>query len=142
MKTKFASVESVSRDWHIIDAKGKILGRMASKVAAVLRGKHKAMFTPHVDTGDFVVVINADTVQVSGAKKENKLYWTHSGYPGGESSISFDKQLALYPARVIEHAVRGMLPKGPLGRKMFKKLKVYSGESHPHAAQKPVSMSV
>lgn len=142
MKTQFASVESVSRNWHLLDADGQVLGRLASKVASVLRGKHKPTFTPHVDTGDFIVVVNADKVKVTGKKTSDKLYWTHSGFVGGEKSVSFEDQLDVHPTRVIEHAVRGMLPKGPLGRKMFKKLKVYAEASHPHVAQNPVNMSL
>lgn len=142
MKTEFASVESVSRKWHLIDAKGQVLGRVATKVASVLRGKHKPIFTPHVDTGDFIVVINAADVKVTGAKAQGKLYWTHSGFVGGEKSVSFEDQIETHPTRVIEHAVRGMLPKGPLGRKMFRKLKVYAEGAHPHAAQNPVAMSI
>ncbi|HXW60822.1 MAG TPA: 50S ribosomal protein L13 [Myxococcota bacterium] len=142
MKTQFASVESVSRNWHLIDAKDQVLGRLASKVASILRGKHKPIFTPHVDTGDFCVVVNADQIRVSGEKTSEKLYWTHSGFAGGEKSVSFENQLETYPTRAIEHAVRGMLPKGPLGRKMFKKLKVYAEAAHPHTAQKPAPMSL
>lgn len=142
MKTKFASVESVSRDWHLVDAKDQILGRLASKVAAVLRGKHKPIFTPHVDTGDFIVVINADKIKVTGAKTSEKVYWTHSGFMGGEKAVTFEEQIADNPIKVIEHAVKGMLPKGPLGRKMFKKLKVYKDAAHPHIAQSPASLSI
>lgn len=142
MKTQFASVETVSRNWHLIDAKDQVLGRLASKVASVLRGKHKPTFTPHVDTGDFCVIINADKIKVSGAKTSDKLYWTHSGFVGGEKSISFEDQLDTHPTRVLEHAVRGMLPKGPLGRKMFKKLKVYAEATHPHVAQNPAALSL
>lgn len=142
MKTQFASVESVSRNWHLIDANEQVLGRLATKIASVLRGKHKPIYTPHVDTGDFIVVVNADKVRVSGQKSEKKLYWTHSGFPGGEKSVTFEDQLSVHPIRVIEHAVRGMLPKGPLGRKMFKKLKIYADNTHPHVAQNPVAMSL
>ncbi|MCA9508629.1 MAG: 50S ribosomal protein L13 [Myxococcales bacterium] len=142
MKTQFASVESVSRQWHLVDAQDQILGRMATRIASVLRGKHKATYTPHVDTGDFIVVVNADKVKVSGAKASDKVYWTHSGYTGSEKGVSFEKQMEKNPTLVIEHAVRGMLPKGPLGRKMFKKLKIYSGANHPHVAQNPTNMSI
>ncbi len=142
MKTQFASVESVSRQWHLVDAKDQILGRMATRIASVLRGKHKATYTPHVDTGDFIVVINADKVKVTGAKAANKLYWTHSGFTGSEKAVSFEDQIERHPTRVIEHAVRGMLPKGPLGRKMFTKLKVYTEATHPHVAQNPTSLSI
>ncbi len=142
MKTQFASVESVSRQWHLVDAKDQILGRVATKIASVLRGKHKPTYTPHVDTGDFIVVINAEKIKVTGAKGQNKLYWTHSGYTGSEKAVNFDDQIERHPTRVIEHAVRGMLPKGPLGRKMFKKLKIYTDATHPHVAQNPTSLSV
>ncbi len=142
MKTKFASVESVSRQWHVVDAKDQILGRMATKVASFLRGKHKAIYSPHVDTGDFIVVVNADKVKVTGSKGADKLYWRHSGFTGSEKAVSFDDQIERSPNCVIEHAVRGMLPKGPLGRKMFKKLKVYSEANHPHVAQNPAALSI
>jgi large subunit ribosomal protein L13 len=142
MKTKFANVESVSREWHLVDAKDQVLGRLASKIASVLRGKHKAIFTPHVDTGDYIVLVNADKIRVSGAKKSDKLYWTHSGFTGSVRSVTFEEQIERHPTRVIEHAVRGMLPKGPLGRKMFKKLKIYTESTHPHVAQNPVSMGI
>jgi large subunit ribosomal protein L13 len=142
MKTKFANLESVSRTWHLIDATDLILGRMATKIASVLRGKHKPMYSPHVDTGDFIVVVNAEKVKVSGGKEDKKVYWRHSGFTGGERETSFKEQIDRDPTRVIEAAVRGMLPKGPLGRKMFKKLKVYSEASHPHLAQNPVTLSI
>jgi len=142
MKTKFASVESVSREWHLIDAKDQVLGRMASKIASMLRGKHKPIFTPHVDTGDFIVVVNADKIKVSGTKESDKLYWSHSGFTGSIKSVTFEEQIERHPTRVIELAVRGMLPKGPLGRKMFKKLKIYTEATHPHTAQNPVSLSL
>lgn len=142
MKTKFTSLESVSRSWHLVDAKDAILGRMASKIAAILRGKHKAIFAPHTDTGDFVVVVNAAGVKLSGEKADKKLYWKHSGYVGSIKSISFAKQIEKDPTRAIEHAVKGMLPKGPLGRKMYKKLKIYSGTTHPHQAQNPAALSL
>jgi large subunit ribosomal protein L13 len=142
MKTQFANVESVSRQWHLVDAKDQILGRMATKIASVLRGKHKPTYTPHVDTGDFIVVINAEKVKVTGAKASKKLYWSHSGFTGSEKAVSFEDQIERHPTRVIEHAVRGMLPKGPLGRKMFKKLKIYTDVTHPHVAQNPTSLSI
>lgn len=142
MKTQFASVESVSRQWHLVDATDQILGRVATKIASVLRGKHKPTYTPHVDTGDFIVVINAEKIKVTGAKGGNKLYWTHSGFTGSEKAVTFDEQIERHPTRVIEHAVRGMLPKGPLGRKMFKKLKIYTDATHPHVAQNPTSLSI
>lgn len=142
MKTQFANAETVTRQWHLVDAKDQILGRVATKIASILRGKHKVTYTPHVDTGDFIVVVNADKIKVSGAKATDKLYWTHSGYTGSEKGVSFADQIERHPIRVIEHAVRGMLPKGPLGRKMFKKLKIYSEATHPHVAQNPTSLSV
>lgn len=141
MKTKFANLESVSKNWHLVDATDLVLGRMASRVASILRGKHKPVYSPHVDTGDFVVVINADKVKVSGDKKGSKIYFRHSGYIGGHTSVSFEQQLERFPTRAVETAVRGMLPKTRLGRKMFKKLKVYADSSHPHAAQNPVNLS-
>jgi large subunit ribosomal protein L13 len=142
MYTKFQNLESVSRSWRLVDADGKVLGRMASQIASVLRGKHKPIYSPHMDTGDFVIVVNASKVQVTGAKAGNKLYWRHTGFPGGERSISFERQIVEKPERVIENAVRGMLPKGPLGRKMFKKLKVYRDDVHPHVAQCPTEMKI
>lgn len=137
MKTFSAKREEVQRDWFVIDAAGKTLGRMATEIARRLRGKHKAIYTPHVDTGDFIVVINADKVQVTGRKAKDKTYYRHTGYPGGLKSISFEKLLAKSPTRVIELAVKGMLPKNPLGRQMYRKLKVYAGADHPHTAQQP-----
>lgn len=142
MKTKFANNESIAREWFLVDAQGQTLGRMASKVAHMLRGKHKPMFSPHADTGDFIVVINAKGVKVTGNKENAKLYWDYSGYPGGEHSINFGKQIERYPVRVIESAVKGMLPKGPLGRKMFSKLKIYEGNEHPHVAQNPKALTI
>jgi|SRR5579871_677436 len=142
MKTKFANLDSVSRNWHLVDATDLVLGRMASKIASILRGKHKPMFSPHVDTGDFVVVINASKVAVSGDKKEEKIYYRHSGYIGGTTATSFQEQQERFPSRVIELAVKGMLPKTRLGRKMFHKLKVYADGSHPHTAQNPVTLSL
>jgi large subunit ribosomal protein L13 len=142
MKTKFANLDSVSRNWLLVDAKDVVLGRMASRVASILRGKHKPMYSPHVDTGDFVVVINADRVRISGAKTEEKVYFRHSGYIGGTTRTSFKEQQERFPTRVIELAVKGMLPKTRLGRKMFSKLKVYAGGAHPHIAQSPVNLSI
>lgn len=142
MKTKFASSESVSRNWHLVDASDLILGRMASRVASILRGKHKPIYSPHVDTGDFVVVINADKVKVSGDKENDKVYYRHSGYIGGGTATSLEEQRERFPTRVIEIAVKGMLPKTRLGRKMFKKLKVYADATHPHTAQNPVNLSI
>ena len=135
MKTYSTKASDIERKWHVIDASGQTLGRLASEVARLLRGKHKPIFVPHLDTGDYVIVINADKVRVTGNKAEQKLYYRHSGYPGGLKSTSFAEMMKSQPTRVIEHAVRGMLPKNPLGRAMFKKLKVYAGPNHPHQAQ-------
>ncbi len=137
MKTYSARSETVERDWYIIDATHQILGRLATEVALRLRGKHKPEYTPHVDTGDFIIVTNAAYIRVTGKKEKDKIYYSHSGYPGGLKSISFEKLLAWKPERVIELAVKGMLPKNALGRDMFRKLKVYAGSEHPHAAQEP-----
>ena len=137
MSTVSAKKETVERKWYIVDAKNLVLGRMAAQLAAVLRGKHKAIFTPHVDTGDFVVVINAEKVQLTGNKKDDKVYYRHSGYPGGLKAITAGKLLNEKPEDVITFAVKGMLPKNPLGRDMIKKMKVYAGSEHPHAAQNP-----
>lgn len=137
MKTYNAKNETASHDWYIVDASGKTLGRFASEIAKRLRGKHKPEFTPHVDTGDFIVVVNASHIKVTGSKAKDKIYYSHSGYPGGIKKITFDKLLAKNPERVIEKAVKGMLPKNPLGRALYRKLKVYAGADHPHAAQQP-----
>lgn len=137
MATIMAKKIEVKRKWHLVDAKGKTLGRLASRIAILLRGKHKAVFTPYVDTGDFVVVINAEKVVLTGKKWKEKLYIHHSGYPGGLKSISAGKMWEKHPERIITMAVQGMLPKNKLGRKLIKKLKVYAGESHPHQAQLP-----
>jgi len=137
MKTMSIKPEFVKRDWYIIDAEGKTLGRMAAEIAIRLRGKHKAEYTPHVDTGDYIIVINAEKVRVTGNKAKDKIYHRHTGYPGGLKSISFAKLIEKAPERVIQNAVKGMLPKGPLGRAMFRKLKVYADATHPHAAQQP-----
>ena len=142
MKTISAKPESVQRDWYVIDAEGKTLGRMAAEIATRLRGKHKPEFTPHVDTGDYIVVINAAKVRVSGNKAKDKIYHSHTGYPGGLKSISFEKLIDKAPERTIQSAVKGMLPRGPLGRAMFKKLKVYAGTEHPHAAQQPKELNI
>ncbi len=142
MKTISANSETVKRDWYIIDAEGLVLGRMASEIAHRLRGKHKPEFTPHVDTGDYIVVINAEKIRVTGNKANDKMYHHHSGYPGGIKSISFNKLIDKAPERTIQSAVKGMLPRGPLGRAMFKKLKVYSGSEHPHAAQQPQELKL
>lgn len=142
MKTYSARPETVQRDWYVVDASDKVLGRLAAEVASRLRGKHKPEYTPHVDTGDYIVVINAEKVRVTGNKAKDKMYHRHTGYPGGLKSISFEKLIDKAPERTIEGAVKGMLPKGPLGRAMFKKLKVYAGEAHPHAAQQPQELNI
>lgn len=136
-KTYMAKADEVERKWYIIDASGKTLGRMASEIARILRGKHKPIYTPHIDTGDYVIVVNAEKVKVTGKKRQNKIYYHHTGYPGGLKVISYDKLLEKKPVRIIETAVKGMLPHNRLGRKMYKKLKVYAGPNHPHQAQKP-----
>lgn len=142
MKTYVAKPETVEQDWYIVDAAGKTLGRLSAEIASRLRGKHKPEFTPHVDTGDFIVVINAAQVRVTGRKTTDKLYYHHTNHPGGIKSISFDKLIQKAPERTIQTAVKGMLPKGPLGRAMFKKLKVYGGSEHPHTAQQPKVLDI
>ena len=142
MKTYVAKPETVQREWYVVDAAGKTLGRLAAEVATRLRGKHKPEYTPHVDTGDYIVVINAEKVQVTGNKAKAKTYYRHTGYPGGLRSMTFDKMLDHAPERIIESAVKGMLPKGPLGRAMYSKLKVYAGAEHPHAAQQPLELNI
>ncbi|RMD71495.1 MAG: 50S ribosomal protein L13 [Gammaproteobacteria bacterium] len=142
MKTYSAKPGAVEQQWYIVDADGQTLGRLATEVARRLRGKHKPEYTPHVDTGDFVIVINASKVRVTGKKARDKIYHHHTGYPGGIRSISFEKLMAKAPERVIEHAVKGMLPKNPLGRAMFRKLKVYAGAEHRHQAQKPQPLKI
>ena len=132
MKTYSTKASDIKREWHIIDASDKVLGRLATQVASLLMGKHKPMYCPHLDTGDVVVVINTAKVKVTGNKMKQKLYYRHSGYPGGLKSISLEKMMQTHPTRVIEHAVKGMLPHNRLGAKMFKKLKVYAGDTHPH----------
>ena len=142
MKTYTAKPETVKREWFVIDAEGVTLGRLATLVASHLRGKHKPEYTPHVDTGDYIVVINADKVAVTGAKAQDKIYYRHTGYPGGLREINFDDLQTRKPGRVIELAVKGMLPKNPLGRAMYTKLKVYAGTEHPHTAQQPKELKV
>ena len=142
MKTYSAKASDVTQDWFVVDASDKTLGRLASEIAHRLRGKHKAEYTPHVDTGDYIVVINAEKVRVTGAKATDKLYYSHTGYVGGIKSISFEKLIAKAPERVLQGAVKGMLPRNPLGRAMFKKLKVYAGTEHPHAAQQPQALNI
>src|SRR5690554_1021387 len=142
MKTISAKPAEVRRDWFVIDANGKTLGRMATEIARRLRGKHKAIYTPHVDTGDYIVVVNAEKLRVTGNKMSDKIYYHHTGHIGGIKSISLAKQLEKAPERVIMSAVKGMLPKNPLGRAMFSKLKVYAGEEHPHTAQQPQKLEI
>ena len=142
MKTFSAKATEVNQNWLIIDAEGQTLGRMATAIATRLRGKHKAEFTPHVDTGDYIVVVNAEKVRVTGNKAKDKMYYSHSGYPGGLKSIPFEKLIDKSPEKVIKLAVKGMLPKTPLGRSMFKKLKVYAGAKHPHEAQQPQALQL
>ncbi len=142
MKTFSAKAHEVKRDWYIIDASNKTLGRLASQIAIRLRGKHKAEYTPHVDTGDYIVVTNVETIKVTGRKFKDKIYYSHTGFPGGIKEISFEKLQAKHPERVLERAVKGMLPKNSLGRDMFRKLKVYVGNEHPHAAQQPKQLEI
>ncbi|GAA3909328.1 50S ribosomal protein L13 [Litoribacillus peritrichatus] len=142
MKTFSAKPETVKRDWYVVDAQGKTLGRLATEVASRLRGKHKPEYTPHVDTGDYIVVVNAEQIQVTGKKSADKMYYRHTGYPGGMRSMNFAELIDRKPEMVIEKAVKGMLPKNPLGRAMFSKLKVYAGAEHPHAAQQPQELDI
>ena len=142
MKTFTAKPETVKRDWYVVDATGKTLGRLASELALRLRGKHKAEYTPHVDTGDYLIVLNADKVAVTGNKRTDKVYYRHTGYVGGIKEATFEEMIARHPERVIEIAVKGILPKGPLGREMFRKLKVYAGNEHNHAAQQPQVLDI
>jgi len=142
MKTFTAKPQTVRRDWYVVDAAGQTLGRLCSEIAARLRGKHKPEYTPHVDTGDYIVVINAEQIRVTGNKSANKTYYSHSGFPGGIKAIGFEKLLARAPERIIEIAVKGMLPKNPLGRDMYRKLKVYKGSEHPHGAQQPQVLTI
>jgi large subunit ribosomal protein L13 len=142
MKTVSAKPAEVARDWFVVDATDKVLGRLASQIALRLRGKHKAIFTPHVDTGDFIVVTNVEKIRVTGNKADDKLYHRHSGHPGSIRTLTFAQMQAKFPGRELEQAVKGMLPKGPLGYRMLKKLKCYAGESHPHAAQQPKTLDL
>jgi large subunit ribosomal protein L13 len=142
MKTVFMNAETARRDWVLVDATDKTLGRLATRIAMVLRGKHKPEYTPNADTGDYVVVINAEKVRVTGDKLESKRYWRHTEFPGGIKSTKLGDLLEKHPERVIETAVKGMLPKGPLGFAQFRKLKVYAGDKHPHAAQQPKTLQV
>lgn len=142
MKTFSAKPESVTREWFVVDASGKTLGRLATEIASRLRGKHKPIYTPHVDTGDYIVVVNASKLVVTGNKAQDKMYWHHTGFPGGIKGVNYTKLAAEKPALPLEIAVRGMLPKGPLGRDMLSKLKVYAGAEHPHAAQQPQELTI
>ncbi len=142
MKTISAKADDVKRDWFLVDADGKTLGRLATEIARRLRGKHKAIYTPHVDTGDYIVVINAEKVRVSGNKAKDKMYYRHSGYMGGLKEINFNDMIERSPERVIEIAVKGMLPRNPLGRAMYRKLKVYAGTQHQHTAQQPQPLEI
>ena len=142
MKTFSAKPAEVVHEWFVIDATDKVLGRVASEVALRLRGKHKAIYTPHVDTGDYIVIVNADKIKVTGNKAEQKVYYRHSGFPGGIYGTKFKDMQAKPPGRAIEKAVKGMLPKGPLGYAMIKKLKVYAGAEHPHTAQQPKTLDI
>ena len=140
MKTYMANPDKIERKWYVVDATDKTLGRLASEVAKVLRGKNKAIFTPHIDTGDYVIVVNADKVKVTGKKLDQKIYYHHSDYIGGMKETTLREMMNKHPERVIEYAVKGMLPKGPLGRQMYTKLFVYAGPDHKHAAQKPETL--
>ena len=142
MKTISANAQTAQHDWYVVDANNLVLGRLATELARRLRGKHKPEFTPHCDTGAFIVVVNAEKVRVTGAKNKDKVYYSHSNFPGGLKEITFEKLIDRAPERVIELAVKGMLPRGPLGRAMFKKLKVYAGNEHPHGAQQPQALSL
>lgn len=141
-KTYYAKPGEIERKWYVIDAEGKVLGRMAAGIARILRGKHKPQFTPHTDTGDFIIVINAEKVKLTGKKIDDKVYYRHSGFPGGIKSINARSLLKRFPERLVEYAVWGMLPKNSLGRQQYKKLKVYSGPNHPHEAQKPELLEI
>lgn len=142
MKTFSAKPQTVQRDWYVVDATDKVLGRLATEIARRLRGKHKPVYTPHVDTGDYIVVVNADKIKVTGRKETDKTYYHHTGYPGGMKSITLDKLRQKAPEQIIETAVKGMLPKNPLGRAMFRKLKVFAGNEHDHAAQQPQPLEI
>ena len=142
MKTYTVRKGDIKREWYVVDAQGKTLGRLASEIAKILLGKHKPVYVPHLDCGDYVIVVNAEKVRVTGKKLDQKFYYRHSGYPGGLKSINLRDQLQKHPTRVLEAAVRGMLPKNRLGRAMIKKLKVYAGDSHPHQAQHPRALEL
>ena len=142
MKTESIKSSEIVRNWYLVDAKDKTLGRLASGIAQILRGKNKVNFTPHMDMSDFIVVINADKVILTGNKENSKEYWRHTGYPGGQKTVSYKKMLEIYPDRVISNAVKGMLPHNKLGRKLLKHLKVYRGDNHPHEAQNPEKLTI
>lgn len=142
MRTFSAKPAEVQHGWFVVDASGKVLGRLAAEIASRLRGKHKAIYTPHVDTGDYIVVVNAEKLRVTGAKAEGKKYYRYTGYPGGIRETTFGKMQERFPTRALELAVKGMLPKGPLGYAMFRKLKVYAGAAHPHTAQQPKNLEI
>ncbi|MFP6816514.1 MAG: 50S ribosomal protein L13 [Pseudomonadales bacterium] len=142
MKTVSMRAQDVQRSWLVVDAEDKVLGRLATEVARRLRGKHKPEYTPHVDTGDYVIVVNAEKIKVTGKKTTDKIYYSHTGYPGGIKGISFEHLRDKHPERIIEKAVKGMLPRNPLGRAMFRKLKVYAGSEHPHSAQQPEALEL
>ena len=142
MRTFTATPATINHKWYVVDATDKVLGRLATEVASRLRGKHKAEYTPHMDTGDYIVIINAEKIRVTGNKAQNKMYYRYSGYIGGLKQINFEKLLAKAPEQIIERAVEGMLPKGPLGRDMYRKLKVFSGPQHDHTAQQPIPLEI
>jgi large subunit ribosomal protein L13 len=142
MKTYSAKPADIRRDWYLVDATGQTLGRLSTEIARRLRGKHKPMYTPHADTGDYIVVVNAEKVRVTGNKLKDKMYYRHTGYIGNLKSISLEKQLKQHPERVIEHSVKGMLPKGPLGRQMLSKLRIFAGPEHAHTAQQPIPLEL
>lgn len=142
MKTVSVRPQDVEREWYVVDAASQTLGRLASEIARRLRGKHKVCYTPHVDTGDYVIVVNAEKVRVTGAKRHDKIYYRHSGYPGGIKATRFEDLIKKHPDRAIRHAVKGMLPRNPLGRAVFRKLKVYAGPDHPHTAQQPKPLAL
>lgn len=142
MKTYFATNENIEHKWYVVDASGKVLGRLATQIANILRGKHKPEYTPHADAGDYVIVINADQIKVTGKKAQDKIYYSHSGFPGGLKERAFDEVKSQNPTEIIELAVKGMVPKNPLGREMLRKLKVYPGAEHPHTAQQPIEINL
>ncbi len=142
MKSYMARPQEVERKWYVVDAEGQTLGRLATQIARVLRGKNKAQYTPHIDTGDFVVVINADRIEVTGRKAEQKIYYRHTGYPGGLKEVSYERMMDRKPTEIVRKAVWGMMPKSRLARAQFKKLKIYAGPEHPHAAQEPQPLEV